>query len=140
MGKYVAENIVKSLIKAEKAVKGSRVAIFGFAFKENCPDVRNSKVYDIVCELKEYGIDPMIIDPIADSTEVKMHYNLSFSPRSELVNLDAVVFAVAHKEFLTYSFNDIDAMYREGERVLVDINGLFSREDFEKRGYVYWRM
>ena len=82
----------------------------------------------------------MIIDPIADSTEVKMHYNLSFSPRSELVNLDAVVFAVAHKEFLTYSFNDIDAMYREGERVLVDINGLFSREDFEKRGYVYWRM
>ncbi|MDE5873257.1 MAG: nucleotide sugar dehydrogenase, partial [Lachnospiraceae bacterium] len=74
MGKYVAENVVKNLIAADKAVKGARVAILGFTFKENCPDTRNTKVIDIVKELKEYGIDPVIADPVADSDEAKRLY------------------------------------------------------------------
>ena len=69
MGKYVAENVVKKLIAADKAVRSVRVAILGFTFKENCPDTRNSKVMDIVNELREYGIEPVISDPVADADE-----------------------------------------------------------------------
>ena len=78
MGKYVAENAVKSLIKANKPVKGARVAIIGFTFKENCPDTRNTKIFDIVTELREYGIEPVITDPIADKDEAKRLYGVDF--------------------------------------------------------------
>ena len=85
MGKYVAENVVKSLIKAEKAVKDAKVAILGFTFKENCPDTRNTKVFDIVKELREYGIEPVIADPQADAAEAKHLYGIEFAD-IELIN------------------------------------------------------
>ncbi len=78
MGKYVAESLIKKLIKADISVNGANVAILGFTFKENCPDTRNTKVIDIVKELKEYGITPMIADPVADVEEAKKLYNVSF--------------------------------------------------------------
>lgn len=140
MGKYVAENVVKNLIKAEKAVKNAKVAILGFTFKENCPDTRNSKIYDIVKELREYGIEPIIADPTADAKEAKHLYGIEFVDISTIKDMDAVVLAVAHDEFAHFSVEDIDKMFGKGKKVLVDVKGVLNREKFEKAGYSYWRL
>ena len=96
MGKYVAENVVKNLIKANISVKQAQVVILGFTFKENCPDTRNTKIIDIVKELEEYGINPIITDPIADAKEAKQLYGVEFVPIDEIQEMDAVIIAVAH--------------------------------------------
>ena len=108
MGKYVAENCVKKLIVADKAVKGAKVAILGFTFKENCPDTRNTKVVDIVNELKEYGIEPIISDPQADKDEAELLYGIEFVELNAIRNMDAVILAVAHKEFLSSTAEQIN--------------------------------
>lgn len=140
MGKYVAENVVKKLIAADKAVRHARVAILGFTFKENCPDTRNSKIIDIVKELREYGIEPMIADPTADAAEAKKLYGVEFADMSEIKNMDAVVLAVAHTEFKSLNMADIDAMYGEGKKVMIDVKGLLNRKEYEAAGYSYWRL
>ena len=140
MGKYVAENVVKSLIKAEKAVKGARVAILGFTFKENCPDTRNSKIYDIVKELGEYGIKPIIADPTADAEEAKHLYGVEFVDIREVGAMDAVVLAVAHEQFSRLTMDEVDAFFGDGRRVLLDIKGLLNRKEYENAGYIYWRL
>ena len=99
MGRYVAENLVKNLIKADKTVKGARVAILGFTFKENCPDTRNTKVFDVVKELREYGVEPVVADPIADAEEARALYGVEFVDLADVREMDAVVLAVAHREF-----------------------------------------
>ena len=86
MGKYVAENVVKKLIAADKAVKSAKVAILGFTFKENCPDTRNTKIIDIVNELKEYGITPVIADPTADANEAKWLYGIEFEDINNIID------------------------------------------------------
>ncbi|WP_275423885.1 nucleotide sugar dehydrogenase, partial [Providencia rettgeri] len=91
MGKFVVENLVKKLISADIPVKRARVAIFGFTFKEDCPDTRNTRVIDMVKELNEYGIEPYIIDPVADKEEAKHEYGLEFDDLSKMVNLDAII-------------------------------------------------
>ena len=140
MGKYVAENCVKNLIKAEKQVKGSRVAILGFTFKENCPDTRNSKVFDIVKELREYGIEPRIADPIADAAEAQRLYGVRFCNMTDIWGMDAVILAVAHTDFAALTMAQIDGMFGNGQKVLLDIKGLLCREDYERAGYCYWRL
>ena len=140
MGKYVAENVIKSLIKAGKSVKDAKVAVLGFTFKENCPDTRNSKVFDIVKELREYGIEPTIADPAADADEAKRLYGVDFTDIANVKDMDAVVLAVAHKEFSSFTIADLDKMFGEGKKVLLDIKGLLDRTAFEKAGYLYWRL
>lgn len=140
MGKYVAENVIKNLIAADKAVKNARIAILGFTFKENCPDTRNTKIIDIVRELQEYGITPVISDPQADAGEAERLYGIKFIELSKIKDMDAVVLAVAHEEFRSLSMNDIDLFYRDGKKVLVDLKGLLSRREYEKAGYSYWRL
>lgn len=140
MGKYVAENIVKNLIKANKNVKNASVAILGFTFKENCPDTRNTKIIDIVNELKEYGITPVIADPVADADEAKRLYGIEFVDMDTVSDMDAVVLAVAHTEFSTLSVEDIDKFYGDGKKVLLDIKGLLNRKEYENAGYSYWRL
>lgn len=140
MGKYVAENIVKSLIKAGKHVKNAKVAILGFTFKENCPDTRNTKVFDIVSELREYGIDPVIADPTADAEEANRLYGVDFTEISAIKDMDAVVLAVAHNEFSALSMSNIDKLFGEGRKVLLDLKGLLDRTAYEKAGYLYWRL
>ena len=140
MGKYVAENCVKKLIAANKAVKGAKVAILGFTFKENCPDTRNTKVIDIINELKEYGIDPIIADPQADAEEAKRLYGVEFADVNEIRGMDAVVLAVAHKEFKEYSIEKIEKLYGEGNRILIDIKGILDRKEYSNRGFSYWRL
>ncbi len=140
MGKYVAENCVKHLIKAEKHVKGAKVAILGFTFKENCPDTRNSKIYDIVRELREYGIEPVISDPVADSDEAKKLYDIDFTVLDEIRDMDAVILAVAHDEFSEFAVQDTDRMLGKGQKVLLDLKGLLDRKEYEAAGYSYWRL
>lgn len=140
MGKYVAENVVKNLIKAEKPVKNAKVAILGFTFKENCPDTRNSKVFDIVKELREYGIEPTITDPIADAAEAKHLYNIDFVDMASVNNMDAVILAVAHTQFAGLTITDMDKFLNGGKRVILDIKGLLNRKTYEAAGYSYWRL
>ncbi|MBO4897379.1 MAG: nucleotide sugar dehydrogenase [Clostridia bacterium] len=140
MGKYVAENCVKHLIAADKAVANARVAILGFTFKENCPDTRNTKIIDIVNELGEYGITPMVADPAADAAEAKRLYGIEFADMSEIKNMDAVVLAVAHESFSHLTMKDIDAFFGNGKKVLLDIKGILDRKEYEDNGYLYWRL
>ena len=140
MGKYVAENVVKNLIKADKAVKNAKVAVLGFTFKENCPDTRNSKIFDIIKELREYGIEPLIADPTADAEEAKRIYGVEFVDLASIKNADAVVLAVAHDEFSKFTMQEMDKFFGEGKKVLLDIKGLLNREEYENAGYLYWRL
>ena len=143
MGKYIAENTVKNLIKAGKSVRDAKVAVIGFTFKEDCPDTRNTKIIDIVNELKEYGIEPLITDPIADKDEAKREYGVEFTELSQIRDMDAVILGVAHKEFKNWTMKDIDSLYSKDDtegRVLVDVKGLLDRKEYEKAGYNYWRL
>ena len=143
MGKYVAENLVKSLIKADTPVKTAKVALLGFTFKENCPDTRNTRVIDIYHELQEYGITPVIAEPVADPAEAKREYGIDFVDISTIKDMDAVILAVAHDEFTSLTQADFDKMYKDvpnEKRVLLDIKGLLSREEYEAAGYIYWRL
>ncbi len=140
MGKYVAENAVKNIIKAGKAVKDARVAILGFTFKENCPDTRNTRIIDIVNELREYGITPVIADPQADAEEAERIYGMKFADIADIKNMDAVILAVAHDEFKNLTMNDVDSFYAEGQKILLDIKGLLNRKEYESAGYSYWRL
>lgn len=140
MGKYVAENLVKSLIHADKSVRGAKVAVLGFTFKENCPDTRNTKIIDIVNELREYKIDPVIADPQADSEEAKRLYGIEFTEMGKIKNMDAVILAVSHKEFCGMPMERLDEMFADDKKVLLDLKGLLERKDFEAAGYYYWRL
>ena len=140
MGKYVAESVVKNLIAADKPVKNAKVAILGFTFKENCPDTRNTKVIDIVNELHEYGITPVIADPQADIAEAKKLYGVEFVDVDEIKGMDAVVLAVAHVEFRDYTISDINQFFGGGQKVLLDLKGLLDRSEYEDAGYSYWRL
>ena len=140
MGKYVAENVVKNLIRAEKPVKNARVAILGFTFKENCPDTRNSKVFDIVKELREYGIEPVVADPAADQAEAEHLYGVSITELSNLHDMDAVVLAVAHEEFANFKIEEMDKLFSAGRKVLLDVKGILNRSEYEAAGYSYWRL
>ena len=139
MGKYVAESCVKNLIAADKPVKGARVAILGFTFKENCPDTRNSRVIDIVHELGEYGITPLIADPVADAEEAKRIYGLRFDGMEAVHDMDAVILAVAHDAFRVFTPESMAGLFR-GEKLLLDVKGLLDKNEFEAAGYRYWRL
>lgn len=140
MGKYVAESTVKNLIKADKTVKGARVAILGFTFKENCPDTRNTKIIDIIKELREYGIEPIVADPIADKEEAKRLYDIEFVNMSDIKEMDAIILAVSHNEFASLERETMDQLFGTGKKVLLDIKGLLSRKEYEESGYSYWRL
>ena len=140
MGRYVAENCVKQLIKAEKAVKNARVAILGFTFKENCPDTRNSKVFDIVKELREYGIEPLIADPVADAAEASAHYGIELTDMKTIRDMDAVILAVSHEAFKSLSQKDFASLFGEGKKVLLDVKGMLDKDAYVASGYAYWRL
>lgn len=142
MGKYVAENLIKNLIKANIHVKDAKVGIFGFTFKENCPDTRNTRVIDIINELKEYGITPVIYDPVADVDETKHEYGIDFVEELHMRNLDAIILAVSHDEFMSLLKNKLDSYYKKEneKKVLMDIKGLLDKKDYQTEDYIYWRL
>ena len=140
MGKYVAENTLKQLIKADRQIKGCKVLVMGITFKENCPDIRNSKVIDIINELKEYGIGIKVVDPLAEEREVKREYGIKLSKLEDVNDADAVVFAVPHKKFKNISLKDLKKIYKGNKLVLIDIKGMFNRKEAEDLNYLYWRL
>ena len=143
MGEFVANIIVKNLVKANKLVKNSKVLILGLTFKENCPDIRNSKVVDIVEGLKEYDIEPIIVDSRADEEEVMHEYGLKLTKMKDVKDIDALVFAVAHDDFKLMSNDKIEALFGgfpNEEKVIVDVKSILDKENFENKGYSYWRL
>lgn len=141
MGKYVAENIIKKLVCNGITLKESKVVILGLTFKENCPDIRNTRVIDIIHELQEYGVEPIIVDPQADAEDAQRTYGIKILPLEKIENADALVFAVSHQEFMELTKIEIDQLYRKsGKKILIDIKGIFDREEFEKGEYTYWRL
>lgn len=140
MGRYVAENVVKNLIKADKPVRNAKIAILGFTFKEDCPDTRNTKVIDIVKELQDYGIKPFIADPFADQEEAEKLYGIVFTDIAAMEGMDAVILAVAHEPYRKLSFKEVSSLFGSGRKLLMDIKGILDRTTYEKAGYLYWRL
>ena len=140
MGKYVAKHLVKRLIKQDILVKNARVGILGLTFKENCPDTRNTKVMDIYEELLSYGIQPIVVDPVADAYEAKRLYGIDLHSVEDMCEMDAVIVAVAHEKFSTYTAEQFSQFYRESKKILLDLKGIYDREMFEQSGFDYWRL
>ena len=142
MGKYIAESTVKKLIKMDKPVKRAKVGILGFTFKENCQDTRNSKVFDIVQELRSYGIEPIIADSVADAAEAKRLYDVDVITMEDMLanyKLDALVVAVAHEELSHMQPCDFDTLFTD-DKIMMDVKGIFDRQAFVDAGYCYWRL
>lgn len=140
MGKYVAENTLKQLIKADRQIKGCKVLVMGITFKENCPDTRNSKVIDIINELKEYGIEIKVVDPLAEESEVQREYGIKLSKIEDIIDVDAVIFAVPHEKFKDITLKNLKKIYRDDKLVLIDIKGMFNKKAAEDLNYLYWRL
>lgn len=142
MGAYVAQNLIKHLAKQAVPLSEARVAILGFAFKENCPDARNSKVNDIYSELKEFGIEPIVYDPVVDENDVRVIYGIDLAVEDELKELDAVIIATPHREFADFNVDFFDKLFRKenSSNIVFDLKGLYDRAPFESRGYDYWRL
>lgn len=143
MGKYVVENLVKNLIKADIPVKYANVAILGFTFKENCPDARNTRVIDIVNELTEYGIKPIVTDAVANKEEVKNEYGIDLIDLNYITNVDAIILAVSHDEYACLTQEDLNKLYKNlpnSSKVLLDIKGILNKNEYLKKGYHYWRL
>ncbi len=129
MGQYVASEAVKQMLKQDLKVNGSDVLVLGFTFKENCPDVRNTKVVDVVKNLEDYGINVTIYDPWANPEEVKHEYGLETSTKTPFKKYDAVVLAVSHKEFEDLNIKNL--LSENG--IIYDVKGILSKEDGVKR-------
>ena len=143
MGKYVAEQTVKQLIKADKSIKNAKVGCLGITFKEDCPDARNSKVNDILKELREYGINPVVCDPVADAPDAKRFYGVDLVDISELKDLDCLIIAVMHKEFKELSNEDIQKMFKSkdnSKNIVIDVKGARNKDELLALGYKYWRL
>jgi len=143
MGKFVADAIIKKLILANKVVRQAKVVILGIAFKENTPDTRNSKVVDIINSLREYGIDPIVVDPEADAGEAKHEYGIDIKDITEVHDADCLVLAVAHDTFKKMNWDEIDSLYGElknNEKVIIDVKSILDRKKIEEKGYSYWRL
>jgi len=140
MGKYVAENTLKQLIKANRQIKRCKVLVLGITFKENCPDIRNSKVIDVVNELKEYGIEVEVVDPLAEESEVQREYGIKLRKLEDVVDVDAVIFAVPHEKFKDINLKNLKKIYRNDKLVLIDIKGTFNKKEAEDLNYLYWRL
>ena len=137
MSNFIVESVIKQMILAGKKVKNSKVAFFGLTFKENCPDIRNTKVVDIINGLKEYGVEIIVTDSQADKEEVKREYNIDLVSIDEIKDVDCVIIAVAHKEYRELDFKYFKEIQND-KPVIIDIKGILNKEDFNDS--MYWSM
>jgi UDP-N-acetyl-D-galactosamine dehydrogenase len=138
MGKFIAETAVKKMIEAGKAIKGSRVLVLGLTFKENVPDIRNTRVIDIIDELKSYGVTPVVHDPMADAAETRHEYDIDLADLEGQDVFDAVVYAVSHEHFDSLAAADFAKMCPGG--VVVDVKAKLDRAAIEGAGLIYWAL
>jgi UDP-N-acetyl-D-galactosamine dehydrogenase len=139
MGKYVAEQTIKQMIEAGSSIKGARVNVLGITFKEDVPDLRNSKVWDLIVELRAYGVEVFVHDPVADAGEAMQEYGVELVAWDALPQADAVVLAVAHKELLAQSAQRLSGKLRAGG-CLVDVKGRVAAENLRDAGIHVWRL
>ena len=140
MGKRVAERTVKMLIAAGKQVRGARVAILGITFKEDVPDLRNTKVVDIISELQDYGVDVLVSDPLADPDEAWRYYAVKLQPLDQIKDVDAVILAVMHRVYLKEGIEGIAARCAANNALVIDVKGCLNIDEALKFGVAYWRL
>lgn len=141
MGEFVADAAIKQMVLAGLAPARARVGVLGITFKEDCPDVRNSKVEDILNRFEQYGVEPMVSDPWADAADARRSYGVELVPMEEMKDLDCLVVAVAHRQFREMGADDFKAMFAEGpdgRKVLVDVKSILDKAEFS--GLRYWRL
>jgi len=139
MGKYIADQTVKQMIHLGSKVKESRVAILGLTFKENCHDIRNSKVIDVINELSSFGIEILVHDPIADKDEALKEYDIELTAWEDLVDLDAMVVCVGHEFYKKQSVEDYFEKFN-ANRLLIDVKSIFDKDDFLNVGVKIWQV
>ena len=140
MGKFVAEKAIKAMIKAGCQIKGARVGLLGLTFKEDVPDLRNSRVEDIIHELVDYHVDVLVHDPLADTDEARDEYGVDLRPLEELRELDAVILAVSHAEFARLDAGQLQGMFRIPENgIVIDVKGFLDRDSLSQH-FSYWRL
>lgn len=144
MGAFVADAAIKQMISAGLAPKKANVVILGLTFKENCPDIRNSKVVDIIKRLNEYGIQPTAVDPWASARDAMHEYGVTLNAPEDVKDADCVIVAVAHNEFKALNLADIKQMFRadteDDAKVLIDVKGLYPIAELRASGMTYWRL
>ncbi len=143
MGAYVADAAIKKMIEAGHAPKKSRIIIFGLTFKENCPDIRNSGVEGIIRQLNTYGIEPVVVDPWASERDAQREYGVTLTQMEEASNADCVIVAVAHNEFRALPLERMKGFFKSGpdaEKVLIDVKGIYTVDDLQASGMLWWRL
>jgi UDP-N-acetyl-D-galactosamine dehydrogenase len=139
MGKFIAEQTVKMMIAAGSQVKGAKVTVLGLTFKENCPDLRNSRVIDVINELRSYGVEVHVHDPVPDAGEAKHEYGITLETWEQLPKSDAIVLAVSHKEFAARPLADYQAKL-VANGVLADVKAVFDPKAVKAAGIPFWRL
>lgn len=143
MGKFVADSAIKQMIESGQAPKKSNVVILGLTFKENCPDIRNSKVDDIIKRLNEYEIEPLVVDPWASEKDAMCEYGIKLTKLKDVCDADCVIIAVAHNEFKSLSLDDLKRLFgndKASDKVLIDVKGIYRISDIDSSGMRYWRL
>ena len=143
MGAYIADIAVKKMVEAGLAPKKCKVVIMGMTFKENCPDCRNSKVYDIFKKLEEYGIQPLATDPAASPEEIKREYGVELIPFGEVKDADCIILAVAHNEYRNIALSDLLKQFKTDsgcKPVLIDVKGIYPVKELEESNVIWWRL
>lgn len=140
MGKHIAERAVKMLIAEGKQVRGAKVAILGITFKEDVPDLRNTKVVDIITELRDYGVDVLIADPFADPAEALNYYDIELQPLDTIKGADAVILAVMHTAYKESGLKTIAGLCTDSKALIIDVKGCFSSEEAQALGVTYWSL
>lgn len=140
MGKFIAENVVKKLIKEGLVVKGAKILILGLTFKENVPDLRNSKVMDIIKELEKYNIKVYARDPYADLGGIKREYGIDIDTNENNEKVDGIVLAVKHKEYQDLTIDELKNMLKKDRKLVVDIKQIINKKEAEKKGIDLWRL
>ena len=143
MGRFVADAAIKNMIAVGQAPKKSKVVILGLTFKENCPDTRNSKVDDIIKRLAEYEITPVVVDPWASEIDAMHEYGVTLTKLEDVQNADCIIIAVAHNAFKMLSLSDVKKLYRtcdDGEKVLLDVKGIYKPAELKASGMRFWRL
>lgn len=144
MGLFIADAAIKKMILTGKVVKEAKVVVLGITFKENCPDIRNSKVIDIINRLKEYGVAPVVIDPWADNEASIREYGVHLAKIEEACGADCIIFSVAHDNFKSMKLGEVISMFDErlcdSSKVLIDVKGIFDVNELNAAGISYWRL
>lgn len=143
MGAFVADAAVKKMIAAGQAPKKSKVVILGLTFKENCPDTRNSKVNDIIKQLRVYGIEPSVVDPWASERDAMKEYGVELKTLADAKDADCIIVAVAHNEFREMGLSKVKELFRDvsdDQKVLIDVKGLYKVDELKTSGVRWWRL